>query len=91
MTIYEAILKDHLKKSDIHPHVIKFGQAPEEKFMLSLLEVQSLESFNSQNILRILRVLSDNSHLLEEDLLSILNVQVLLDLPIVVLQHLQLV
>ena len=52
--IYEAILKDHLKKSDIHPHVIKFGQAPEEKFMWYLMEVQALESFNSQNILRIL-------------------------------------
>ena len=32
-TTNEAILKDHLKKSDIHPHVIKFGQAPIEKLM----------------------------------------------------------
>ena len=33
LTKYEAILKDHLKKSDIHPHVIKFSQAPIGKFM----------------------------------------------------------
>ena len=36
--IYEPILKDHLKKSDIHPHVIKFGQAPVGKFYVIFTE-----------------------------------------------------